>query len=144
MQEALADDRPADALAAWEAMRAGLEQVNPDSLDTGADQVWGQTRAKLAEALAVDPRPSEIEGLRASFQRLAAAMLGAVDAFGHPAETPLYEAYCPMAFGNKGAAWLQSGEKIANPYFGHKMLRCGEIRRRFVAPPVAATREDRP
>jgi Cu(I)/Ag(I) efflux system membrane fusion protein len=43
------------------------------------------------------------------------------------------EVYCSMAFGNKGAAWLQPGDQIRNPYFGRKMLRCGEIRARIAA-----------
>jgi Cu(I)/Ag(I) efflux system membrane fusion protein len=32
-------------------------------------------------------------------------------------------AYCSMAPGS----WIQKGTKIANPYYGAKMLRCGEI-----------------
>jgi Cu(I)/Ag(I) efflux system membrane fusion protein len=34
-----------------------------------------------------------------------------------------------MAFDNKGADWLQADTKVANPYFGDAMLRCGEVRR---------------
>ncbi|HWB78479.1 MAG TPA: hypothetical protein VG755_26115 [Nannocystaceae bacterium] len=33
--------------------------------------------------------------------------------------------FCPMAFDNKGALWVQPEGKIANPYFGASMLRCG-------------------
>lgn len=33
--------------------------------------------------------------------------------------------HCPMAFSDKGALWVQSDGKIANPYYGAKMLRCG-------------------
>jgi len=32
-------------------------------------------------------------------------------------------AYCPMA----RHSWLQDGDKIANPYYGKKMLRCGQF-----------------
>ncbi len=32
-------------------------------------------------------------------------------------------AYCPRV----KQSWLQNGKKIANPYYGAKMLRCGEI-----------------
>jgi hypothetical protein len=32
---------------------------------------------------------------------------------------------CPMAFEDKGALWVQAEGKIANPYFGASMLRCG-------------------
>ena len=37
--------------------------------------------------------------------------------------------YCPMAFDNKGASWLQkSSEKRANnPYFGKEMPHCGKM-----------------
>ena len=37
------------------------------------------------------------------------------------------EAYCPMADAN----WLQKEDAIINPYFGKKMLNCGEFDRHF-------------
>ena len=33
--------------------------------------------------------------------------------------------FCPMAYLDKGALWVQAEGKIANPYFGASMLRCG-------------------
>jgi Cu(I)/Ag(I) efflux system membrane fusion protein len=39
----------------------------------------------------------------------------------------IYRQYCPMAFNNTGAYWLSNDEEIKNPYFGAKMLECGEI-----------------
>lgn len=33
--------------------------------------------------------------------------------------------FCPMAFADQGALWVQAEGKIANPYFGASMLRCG-------------------
>jgi hypothetical protein len=38
-----------------------------------------------------------------------------------------------MAFENEGASWLQRSKEIRNPYFGARMLRCGEIRETFAA-----------
>jgi Cu(I)/Ag(I) efflux system membrane fusion protein len=35
-----------------------------------------------------------------------------------------------MAFDNEGASWLQLGDEILNPYFGSKMLHCGDVRAR--------------
>ena len=53
-----------------------------------------------------------------------------------------------MAFNDKGAFWLQAGKKIANPYFGHEMRTCGEIRRTFApvggAPVGGAAVEENP
>lgn len=34
--------------------------------------------------------------------------------------------FCPMAFEDRGALWVQAAGKIANPYFGASMLRCGD------------------
>jgi Cu(I)/Ag(I) efflux system membrane fusion protein len=42
---------------------------------------------------------------------------------------PLYENYCPMAFNNKGAMWLQKNKILINPYFGNAMLHCGSTRK---------------
>lgn len=39
----------------------------------------------------------------------------------------VYYQYCPMAFDNKGAYWLSNVREIRNPYFGDKMLKCGEV-----------------
>jgi hypothetical protein len=40
----------------------------------------------------------------------------------------LYQQFCPMAFNNTGAHWLSAEMEIFNPYFGDKMLHCGEIK----------------
>ena len=39
----------------------------------------------------------------------------------------IYRQYCPMAFNDKGAYWLSDETDIKNPYFGKKMLECGEV-----------------
>lgn len=39
----------------------------------------------------------------------------------------VYQQYCPMALNDKGAYWLSNEKDIKNPYFGDKMLECGEV-----------------
>lgn len=39
----------------------------------------------------------------------------------------VYRQFCPMAFNDQGAYWLSPVEEIRNPYFGKKMLECGEV-----------------
>ena len=85
----------------------------------------------MTDALKDDLASMKIDELRARFEPLSITMLGVVDNFGHARGAPLYKAYCPMAFDNKGAPWLQGDKNIANPYFGSKMLRCGNIKRTF-------------
>lgn len=41
----------------------------------------------------------------------------------------LYQDFCPMYNDNKGAQWLSMTEKIKNPYYGSKMMGCGEVQR---------------
>ncbi|CAM2066783.1 DUF3347 domain-containing protein [Sulfidibacter corallicola] len=53
-------------------------------------------------------------------------------------------AYCPMAFKNTGAYWLQKGSTLYNPYYGAEMLHCGAITRKGSAEQDAATAEEAP
>ncbi len=39
----------------------------------------------------------------------------------------LYKTFCPMYNEGKGALWLSETKEIKNPYFGSKMLTCGEV-----------------
>ena len=40
----------------------------------------------------------------------------------------LYTQFCPMAFEGKGGYWLSDSKEIRNPYYGEKMLKCGNIK----------------
>ena len=37
-----------------------------------------------------------------------------------------------MAFDNQGAYWLSNAKQIRNPYFGEKMLTCGEVKEKLL------------
>ncbi len=144
LQEALADDQLEDALAAWEAMREAVDRVPTETLDRQVGKTWQSIAHQLDDVLSVDPPPGELKQLRKPFGTIAAAMLRTVATFGHSQPQPLQESYCPMAFKNKGAAWLQAEGIVANPYFGQRMLRCGEIRRKFVSTAEPEVKEDSP
>ena len=68
----------------------------------------------------------DIEEQRALFVPLTDGVYSLTKEF--PAEEPVYYAYCPMAFDDKGGYWLTKEKEILNPYFGDKMLRCGVIK----------------
>jgi Cu(I)/Ag(I) efflux system membrane fusion protein len=48
--------------------------------------------------------------------------------FGNLGKVTRYYQYCPMAFDSKGAYWISNETEIRNPYFGEKMLKCGETK----------------
>lgn len=39
----------------------------------------------------------------------------------------LYQQFCPMY--GEGGAWLSMEKEIRNPYFGSKMMKCGEVQK---------------
>ncbi|MCK4873859.1 MAG: efflux RND transporter periplasmic adaptor subunit [Phycisphaerales bacterium] len=85
---------------------------------------WRRAVGKLRR----DRPVTTIDDARARFERMSEAVIALQRRFGHQGGETWHVAYCPMAFGNKGAEWLQRGTTIDNPYFGASMLRCGEIR----------------
>ncbi len=39
----------------------------------------------------------------------------------------IYQQHCPMALNEKGANWISNESEIKNPYYGKKMLECGDV-----------------
>jgi Cu(I)/Ag(I) efflux system membrane fusion protein len=71
-------------------------------------------------------KTSKIEDQRNHFNHLSAHLIKGVKLFG--IDQKVYEDFCPMADGNKGAVWMSLSKEIKNPYFGKAMLNCGEIK----------------
>jgi Cu(I)/Ag(I) efflux system membrane fusion protein len=71
---------------------------------------------------------SDIKAARTVFLDLSVQMTTLIKHVGVTTETPLYTAFCPMAFDGKGGSWIQSGKTVANPYYGSMMLRCGSVK----------------
>jgi Cu(I)/Ag(I) efflux system membrane fusion protein len=62
------------------------------------------------------------------FEDLSDALITAVKADPAVFSGEILQMHCPMAKGNQGADWLQSGEPLRNPYFGAAMPGCGEVK----------------
>ena len=81
-----------------------------------------EVQQKTKEMAAV----TDLDSLRVRFDSLSVTLYEQVKA--HPDSSQiLYKQYCPMAFDNRGAFWLSSEKEIKNPYFGDKMLTCGQV-----------------
>ncbi len=70
---------------------------------------------------------SDIEAQRTAYSKMSDDLIAFVKKAGIESGE-LYLTHCPMAFDNKGASWISSGKEIRNPFFGEKMLKCGEIK----------------
>ncbi len=129
-QEALAADDLGEFAQASDDIESAIGLV--DSVGLVGEPLGAWRRA--ASRLTLSRPPTDIEAARAAFERISAAVIDLQRRFGHRGSETWHMAYCPMAFDNKGAEWLQKGTQINNPYFGDAMLRCGEVRTQF--PPL--------
>ena len=131
-QEALAADELGDFAQAANDLKTALGLVEEVGL---VGEPLGEWR-RAAVRLRLERPMTTIDDARTRFERMSEAVIALQQRFGHHGSETWHVAYCPMAFDNKGAVWLQRGTTINNPYFGDAMLRCGDIRKAF--PPLNA------
>jgi len=127
VQAALAsDDRDAAAASAKQAL-AALGKVDMSLVSGGTHRSWMKLAGELKTLLTGVAEADGIEPARAKFALLSEQVAAVLTRFGVP-DGRLYRAWCPMAFDNRGAAWIQREKTLSNPYFGAMMPRCGTIR----------------
>ena len=131
MQKRLAGDDLPGAKTAATKLTTALASVNAAALSHGPAMTWREERRLIATAVAAMKNAEVIAALRVQFRELSRSILTLEQSFRHPTAGMHYETFCPMAFGNRGASWLQAEKTILNPYFGKSMLYCGEVRTEF-------------
>jgi len=96
-----------------------------DELRTAADPLKGKPGIDRILAAVDGVKATDIAAARRSFKGMSDGMIEYMRA--SPAtQTGNIIVHCPMAFSNQGAAWVQPEGKVANPYYGATMLRCGD------------------
>lgn len=112
-------------------MAAQLSEDRADQLPALAQELAAAAKAEgdkpgLAQVIAASASiGGELEPSRKAFKKLSDGMIEYMRAV--PAtEAGTVIVHCPMAFGDQGAQWVQREGKVANPYFGASMLRCGD------------------
>ncbi|MCO6455707.1 MAG: efflux RND transporter periplasmic adaptor subunit [Pirellulaceae bacterium] len=76
----------------------------------------------------------DLEQARQAFKPISHAVVTlASRARGEQAKGSLVHFFCPMVPGG-GGDWLQNDQELLNPYFGSRMLRCGEKAHEFPLP----------
>ncbi|WAS93950.1 hypothetical protein [Nannocystis punicea] len=86
-----------------------------------------QKEAGVAEVVAGAGRVAaqDIDTARAGFEKMSMGLISYLKS--HSDQRAGYEVvFCPMAFNNKGAYWVQKTGEIVNPYHGMMMLHCGD------------------
>jgi uncharacterized protein YdbL (DUF1318 family) len=101
-----------------------LKEIKADNSIVEMANGYVQTVSSESKALAGE---KDIEAKRKSFQMISDAMYDLVRTVRFDKEI-VYHQFCPMAFNDAGAYWLSPSADIKNPYFGKKMLTCGEVK----------------
>ncbi len=135
LQQALAADDDSAAATAGQAVAAALATVAcaEDHLSELAREPWRDMYRAMERAATRLVRAGDIDRRRAAFQPLSDNLWAALAAFGAEPAQSVGLFHCPMAFDDAGADWIQTGETVANPYYGAKMLRCGYLKQPLVS-----------
>jgi len=96
------------------------DSASPIAVKPFLDTIINQARIIAATSDATCERQ------RLPFGTLSSAMYGLLKNVDLK-NARVYQEYCPMAYNEKGAHWLSDDSDIKNPYFGKKMLECGEV-----------------
>ena len=102
-----------------------LKSASGKGMEKAAAEWWELARSKMMTHATRISTTGDVEEQRRWFDLLSNELIATEKAFG--TERMLYVQYCPMAFDDRGAYWMSTEERILNPYFGDKMLRCGTV-----------------
>jgi membrane fusion protein, copper/silver efflux system len=131
LKDALVQTNAAEASQKAGSFRAALQETEEATLEEGNRDEWTRRKTEMDQAATIIQQSSDVEQQRTAFQTISNRIIESVQTYGTGMQQTVYQQYCPMAFDDTGAAWLAQEKKIANPYFGDRMLRCGEVQREF-------------
>ncbi len=122
----VATDNELAVSTAQEVMEA-LSKVDMSLVKGDAHLYWMEQLQSLQAHSKKITELTDVEEQRKQFDFLSQALIKSIKVFGI-SENTLYVEHCPMANNNEGADWISKDEAIQNPYFGDKMLTCGEVK----------------
>jgi hypothetical protein len=102
-----------------------MDAVNMSSLKNIEHEVYMQQADKIKSTAKKIDEAKNIEKQRSAFGSMTDPMYEMMKAI-----KPAYEVYrdhCPMYNDGKGSDWLSKEKAIKNPYYGSKMLTCGNV-----------------
>ncbi|TWU34872.1 efflux RND transporter periplasmic adaptor subunit [Novipirellula artificiosorum] len=124
--EALSSDDANAAMAAVDGLHKAVSSINAESLKEKAAERWTAERNSLSTIAARLANATDLDSLRSAFALLSDELLTLQRSFGIQFDQPLFELHCPMAFDGRGASWVQTDDKVRNPYYGKSMLKCAD------------------
>jgi len=110
-------------------LKKALKKVDMALVMEGAHNLWMQSLKGMNKSLDLMVKAVNIDEQRSYFLTLSSSLAEATGKLGVSMEgKQLYLEFCPMANDNSGGCWLSTEEKIRNPSFGKKMMKCGIVK----------------
>ena len=126
----VASDEKAVEKTAKDLLQA-LNKIDMELLKGDAHNEWMKLQKPLKDNINGIIQMKGIEMKRSHFSIVSDKLSEAIEKFGVKLNEPVYLEFCPMAFDNKGAFWISDKKAIRNPYFGEKMMTCGEVKKAY-------------
>ena len=127
LKDAFVKEESNNIISQSEKIGAILSKVDIKLLENKEAQTfWMSLEKQLRVAVSSILKTTAIKEQRNHFKQVSASLIEALQVFG--VNEKVFVAFCPMADSNKGAYWLSIEKKVINPYFGNKMLSCGEVK----------------
>ena len=139
LQKALSGDDFSLARQAITLFQTSISSVDAKPFAEDAHQVWKKESAKFTQILQYMNQADDLKSIRKNFSSLSNELMVLVKTFGPAGFGTVYHFHCPMVFDGKGAMWLQKDKQVSNPYFGHAMLKCGDLVELISDLPVRST-----
>jgi hypothetical protein len=127
LKEAFVSASDAGVKNAIGAVRQSLSKVDMNLLKGKAHTEWMGYLKTMNTSLDGMIKASSLDEGRTGFALFSEALYQSIKAYGLGGGTAYYQ-YCPMALNNRGGHWLSDRTEIRNPYYGAKMLKCGETK----------------
>jgi len=128
LKNALTLDNSKDAALASKSLLTAMSKMNLNSLTTELQQVYKDLAEDITEnAEHISDNAGKIEHQREHFAILSRDINDLLIKF--KTDKKLYQDFCHMYDGGKGAIWISETKEIKNPYYGSKMLSCGSVKK---------------
>jgi len=126
----LSNDNYQDAAEALSSLGKAAQEIRADThtLSDHTAHAWMDIQSLLVSQTEHALHWTSLDVVRKAFEKISLSVKDLEHQFGHGGKDTYYEIFCPMAFDNAGAAWIQTDKEIKNPYMGQKMPRCGEVK----------------
>lgn len=132
VKNALVSDNSSEASASAAGLLDLIRAFDSSSLNETESSAWKKHSADIELQTKLISESDNIDKQRDHFSSLSTGMYSLLITFkGNTSD--LYYQFCPMANDGDGAYWISELSKIKNPYYGKKMMACGETKKKIKA-----------